>query len=147
MTTITVRSHGKFRQEIVADDHTFYADEPTSIGGSDTAPNPYALLLGALGACTSITLEMYARRKKWPLQGIEVELSHRKDYVQDCEACEEKEARIDMIDLRIRVFGPLDDAQRARLHEIAQRCPVSQTLGKGVRITHHEIMNEPRTPA
>jgi putative redox protein len=140
MTTITVRSHGTFRQEITADDHKFYADEPASLGGKDTAPNPYALLLGALGSCTSITLQMYARRKQWPLEGIEVELSHRKDYREDCEACDEREARIDVIDLHIKLFGPLDDAQRARLHEIAQRCPVNQTLSKSVKITHHEAL-------
>ncbi len=137
MTTVWVRSHGKYRQEIVADEHTFYADEPTSIGGQDTAANPYALLLGSLGACTSITLEMYARRKGWPLDGIEIELTHRKDYEHDCETCDEKDARIDMVDLKIRFFGPLDDTQQARLHEIAQRCPVNQTLSKGMRITHH----------
>ena len=138
MTTITVRSHGKYRQEIVADDHTFWADEPASIGGQDTAANPYALLLGSLGACTSITLEMYARRKKWPLEGIEVELSHRKDYAQDCERCDENEARIDVVDIKLKLFGPLDDDQHARLQDIAHRCPVSQTLSKGMQIVHHE---------
>ena len=138
MTTIRVHSHGNYRQEIVADDHTFYADEPTSIGGKDTAANPYALLLGSLGACTSITLEMYARRKKWPLEGIEVELSHRKDYAQDCERCDENEARIDVVDIKIKLFGPLDADQHARLQDIAHRCPVSQTLSKGMRIVHHE---------
>jgi putative redox protein len=138
MTTITVRSHGKFRQEIVADDHTFYADEPASLGGKDTGPNPYALLLGALGSCTSITVQMYARRKGWPLEGIEVELTHRKDYQKDCETCDEKEARIDVIDLHLRFFGPLDDDQRARLHEMAQRCPVNQTLTKGIKVNHYQ---------
>jgi putative redox protein len=137
MTTIRVRSHGKYRQEIVADEHTFYADEPTSIGGQDTAANPYAILLGSLGACTSITLEMYAHRKGWPLDGIEIELSHRKDYAQDCEVCAEQDARIDKVDLTIKLFGPLDATQQARLHEIAQRCPVNQTLSKGMHITHH----------
>lgn len=137
MNIVKVRSHGKYRQEITAGEHTFYADEPTSIGGQNTATNPYALLLGALGSCTSITLEMYALRKGWPLHGIEVDLAHTKDYVADCEACADKEARIDKVDITLRFFGPLSAEQQERLHEIAQRCPVNQTLGKGMHITHH----------
>ena len=86
---------------------------------------------------------MYARRKKWPLEGIEVELSHRKDYAQDCERCDENESRIDVVDIKIKLFGPLDDDQHTRLQDIAHRCPVSQTLGKGMQIVHREERAHP----
>jgi putative redox protein len=136
MATVTVRSGANYQQEIIAGDHYFFADEPQSVGGDDTAPNPYELLLGALGSCTSITLQMYARRKGWPLKGVEVELSHRRDYVQDCRDCETKDARIDVVEIRLAFQGDLDQEQQARLRAIAKRCPVSQTLSAGIQIVH-----------
>ena len=138
MTTITVRSRDNFQQEIIAGDHFVFADEPLHIGGDDTGPNPYELLLGALGACTSITLHMYAQRKGWQLESVEVELTHQKDYAKDCEACDEQDVRLDMVEIKIGLKGNLDEAQRARLHEIAQRCPVNQTMTKGIRTVHSE---------
>jgi putative redox protein len=138
MSTVTVRTRHNYQQEIIAGDHYLLADEPVSAGGEDSAPNPYELLLGALGACTSITLQMYARRKGWPLEGVEVVLEHRKDYVRDCDDCVEKTARIDVIDVHISLRGDLNADQQARLHNIAPRCPVSQTLSAGVKIVHHE---------
>ncbi len=138
MTTITVRSRDNFQQEIIAGDHFVFADEPLHIGGDDTGPNPYELLLGALGACTSITLQMYAQRKGWQLEGVEVELTHRRDYAKDCESCEDQDSRIDVVELTIELKGDLDEAQRARLHEIAQRCPVNQTISKGIKTVHAE---------
>jgi putative redox protein len=137
MADVIVRSLGNLRQEIAAGAHTFFADEPVDDGGDDTGPNPYELLLGALGACTSMTLLLYARRKGWPLEGVEVRLSHRRDYAQDCEECVERPMRIDVIDRRITLHGALDDAQRARLLEIAARCPVHRTLTGTVRINDH----------
>ena len=139
MTTVTVRSRQNYQQEIISGDHFVFADEPLSVGGDDTGPNPYELLLGALGACTSITLQMYARRKSWPLEAVEVELTHRRDYAKDCEECAEQEARIDVVEVKIGFRGDLDDEQRRRLHEIAQRCPVNQTLGRGIRTVHSEL--------
>ncbi len=138
MTTVTVRSRDNFQQEIIAGDHFIFADEPFGVGGDDTGPNPYELLLGALGACTSITLQMYARRKGWRLDGVEVELTHRKDYAQDCEVADKQDARIDVVEVKIAVRGDLDDEQRARLHDIAQRCPVNQTLTRGIKTVHVE---------
>ena len=141
MTTVTVRSLHHYQQEIVAGDHILFADEPFDAGGDDTGPKPYELLLGALGACTSITLQMYAKRKGWPLEGVEVELTHNKDYTKDCEECERDDARLDKVQIAVTLQGDLDDSQRARLLEIAERCPVNKTLSAGLKITHaeHEV--------
>lgn len=136
MTTITVRSIKGYQQEIIAGDHVVYADEPVAIGGHDTGPNPYELLLGALGACTSITVTMYAQRKGWDLQQVEVELTHSKDYVKDCEACADTDVKLDNVTVKLAFRGQLDAAQQQRLREIAERCPVSQTLKGSMRITH-----------
>jgi putative redox protein len=134
MAEVIVRSLGNLRQEIAAGPHTIYADEPADAGGDDSGPDPYELLLGALGACTSMTLQLYARRKGWPLESVEVRLSHRRDHAQDCEECEEQPARIDVIDRRLTVHGDLDDSQRARLLEIAQKCPVHRTLMGTIKV-------------
>jgi putative redox protein len=139
MTTVTVRSRHNYQQEIIAADHVLFADEPLDVGGDDTGPNPYELLLGALGACTSITLQMYAKRKRWPLEAVEVELTHRRDHAKDCDECAEQETRLDVVEVKIGLKGDLDAEQRRRLHEIAQRCPVNQTLSRGIRTIHSEM--------
>ncbi len=136
MASVTVRTIDAYRQEIIAGDHVVWADEPVNIGGDDTAPSPYELLLGALGACTSITLSMYAQRKKWDLRKVSVDLEHSNDYRQDCEHCADGEVRLDHITVRLSLEGDLDDAQRKRLMEIAERCPVNQTLRRGMHIVH-----------
>ncbi len=123
-----------YAQEIVASGHPMKADEPASLGGTDTGPNPYDLLLAALGACTSMTLRMYADRKGWPLEGVRVELRHRKIHAQDCADCETKTGKVDSIEREIAVEGQLDDEQRARLLEIADRCPVHRTLTSEIKI-------------
>lgn len=128
MAEVLVHSAGNLRQEIDAGAHTFYADEPVDVGGDNIGPNPYELLLGALGACTSMTLLMYARRKQWPLEDVEVRLSHRRDYINDCDTCDQKPAQLDVIERRITLKGDLSDAQRTRLLEIAEKCPVHRTL-------------------
>jgi putative redox protein len=136
MTTITVRSITGYQQEVIAGDHVIYVDEPVDIGGHDTGPSPYELLLGALGSCTSITVTMYAQRKGWDLQQVEVELTHTKDHAQDCIDCAEKNVKLDRISLKLNFKGDLDDQQRARLMEIAKRCPVHQTLTSAIEIRH-----------
>lgn len=134
MVAVIVHSLGNLRQEIDAGAHTFYADEPADAGGDDAGPNPYELLLGALGACTSMTLLMYARRKGWPLEDVEVRLSHRRDYARDCAGCEQPSALLDLIERRITLKGDLDQAQRLRLLEIAEKCPVHRTLTGTIRV-------------
>lgn len=127
--TITVTVTGEasgFAQTIHAREHTLHADEPrTAEGATDTGPSPYELLCSALGACTSMTVAMYARRKAWPLERVHVTLTHHK---------EPGTPRADKIDRVVRLEGPLDDAQRARLLEIANKCPVHQTLTAGVEV-------------
>ncbi len=117
-----------FAQEIETGGHRLRADEPVEAGGTDAGPSPYDLLLAALGACTSMTLSMYARRKQWPLEGVTVRLQHMRIHAQDCAECETKEGRLDRIEREISLTGPLSTEQRARLLEIANRCPVHRTL-------------------
>lgn len=132
---ITVRT-GKtgYQTEIVANGHSLLADEPIAVGGANTGPTPYDYLVSALGACTSITLRMYADRKDWPLEAVTVRLKHEKIHAEDCRRCEEKKGKIDHIEREIELAGTLDEAQRKRLLEIADRCPVHRTLHKAVSI-------------
>ncbi|HVS13657.1 MAG TPA: OsmC family protein [Thermoanaerobaculia bacterium] len=124
---------------LVADGHPLVADEPADVpGGHDSGPNPYGLLLAALGACTAMTLRLYADRKDWPLEEVRVELWHGRVHLEDCEECDRKSSRIDQIDVSLALEGPLDDEQRARLLEIAGRCPVHRTLTSETRIAIRE---------
>jgi putative redox protein len=120
--------------EIKAGPHSFLADEPESVGGTNLGPTPYGYLSAALGACTSMTLRMYADRKKWDLKEVRVHVSHSKDYYEDSEAVEDKKSKIDIFDREIELEGDLDDAQRKRLLEIADRCPVHRTLHSDVKV-------------
>lgn len=123
-----------FATTVVAGEHRLRADEPRSVGGTDTGPAPYDFLLAGLGACTSMTLRMYADRKGWPLEGVSVRLRHEKIHAKDCEECETKEGRVDRIERELVLRGPLDAEQRARLLEIADRCPVHRTLEGEIRV-------------
>lgn len=134
MAEVIVHSIGNLRQAINAGAHTFYADEPVDVGGDNVASTPYELLLGALGACTSMTLLMYARRKRWPLEDVVVRLSHRRDYMTDCETCAEKPVSLDVIERKITLKGDLDEGQRLRLLEIAEKCPVHRTLTGTIKV-------------
>jgi uncharacterized OsmC-like protein/alpha/beta superfamily hydrolase len=128
----TDREH--YRTAILANGHPLIADEPVSAGGTDTGPTPYDLLLAGLGSCTSITLRMYADRKKWPLEAIVVHLDHRKIHADDCEECESPSGKIDRIEREVELIGDLDDEQRARLLEIADKCPVHRTLHSEISV-------------
>jgi putative redox protein len=123
-----------FRTEIEARSHGLVADEPTTLGGTDRGPTPYELLLGALGSCMAMTLRMYADRKGWPLEGVEVQLRTARSHEADCVQCDEKDVGITTVERRLELSGSLTDAQRERLLEIADRCPVTQTLERGIVI-------------
>jgi uncharacterized OsmC-like protein len=130
---------GPFSQTITVGRHTLAADEPAPIG-DDSGPNPYDLLLASLGACTSMTVRMYAQRKRWPLENVTVELRHSRIHAQDCADCETKSGRLDRIERTIRFTGELDDDQRRRLLEIADKCPVHRTLHSEVQIITGEAV-------
>jgi len=117
-----------FTQEVSVGPHRLVVDEPEDVGGDDEGPTPYDLVLAALGSCTSLTVTMYAQRKRWPLQGVTVRLRHSRIHATDCAECETKEGRIDRIELDIEFAGPLSDEQRSKLLEIAKKCPVHRTL-------------------
>jgi len=119
---------GRFAQLIEAGRHRLRADEPVAAGGDDSGPGPYDLLLAGLGACTSMTVRMYAEQKKWPLQRVTVDLKHDKVHATDCAECETREGKIDKIGRVLTLEGNLDDSQRQRLLEIANKCPVHRTL-------------------
>ena len=119
---------GKFTQTIAAGPHRLRADEPVAAGGNGTGPNPYDLLLSALGACTSMTLRMYADRKGLPVGPIAVRLRHDKVHAADCAECEGREGKVDRIQREITIDGPLDEPLRAKLLEIADKCPVHRSL-------------------
>jgi len=123
-----------FAQNIQIGAHQLTADEPLSYGGTDSGASPYDLILAALGACTSMTIGLYARKRKWPLEKITVSLRHLKIHAKDCDDCETKEGRIDRIEMEIHLDGALTDEQRAKLMEIAGKCPVHQTLTSEINI-------------
>ena len=127
---VFVRETGssKFQQEIAIGPHRLFADEPVSAGGEDSGPSPYELLAAAIGACTAMTIRLYADSKKLPLDRVRVNLRHEKIHASDCSECETREGRIDRVERVIKLEGALDDAQRAKLLEIANKCPVHRTL-------------------
>jgi uncharacterized OsmC-like protein/pimeloyl-ACP methyl ester carboxylesterase len=129
---------GNFQQEIVSGSHRLLADEPVAVGGLDSGLSPYNLLLAALGACTAMTLRLYAERKKLPLKRVSVRLTHNKIHAADCEDCETKKGMLDRIDSNIALEGPLDLGQRTRLIEIANKCPVHRTLESEIDIRTFE---------
>jgi putative redox protein len=124
----------EFLQEVVAGKHHLRADEPVSYGGGDAAPGPYEYLLAALGTCTSMTIGLYARRKKIPLENITVSLHHSRIHARDCEDCETRQGTLDRIDLAIELTGALTPEQRATLLAVAGKCPVHRTLKSEIDI-------------
>ena len=121
-------------QDIVAGSHRLTSDEPVGAGGAGSGPTPYDFLLAALGACTSMTVAMYARRKGWPLQHVVVRLRHSRTHAADCTACETQDAKLDVVDREIELTGSLNVEQRERLLWIANRCPVHRTLTSDIDI-------------
>ena len=131
---VVTGSAAGFVQEVTVGGHRLVSDEPVAAGGGDGGPTPYDLLLAALGSCTSMTLGLYARRKKWPLESVRVELRHSRVHAEDCAECETKAGMLDRIERDLTLVGDLDGEQRTRLLEIADRCPVHRTLTSEVSI-------------
>jgi uncharacterized OsmC-like protein len=132
-TQVVVSSESGLAQQIVSASHRWNADEPAPLG-TDTGPSPYELLLASLGACTSMTLRLYAQRKGMDLRKITVRLQHQRIHAEDCRDCETKLGFLDRIVRQIHLEGDLDEAQRSRLLEIAERCPVHRTLQSEINI-------------
>jgi uncharacterized OsmC-like protein/alpha/beta superfamily hydrolase len=130
--------NGKFEQAIIVGPHRYIADEPVSAGGNGTGPSPYEYLLAALGSCTSMTIRLYAERKQIPLRHVSVLLKHDKIHAEDCENCETKVGMVDHIDRAVSFEGELDETQRAKLLEIADKCPVHRTLSSEIDIKTRE---------
>jgi uncharacterized OsmC-like protein/fermentation-respiration switch protein FrsA (DUF1100 family) len=135
---VTETREGRFQQLVETGRHRLLADEPTAVGGLDSGPSPYDLLLAALGTCTSMTLRLYAERKALPLERTSVTLRHQRIHAADCENCETKEGMLDRIDRAVRLDGDLDEDQRRRLLEIADKCPVHRTLTSEIEIRTRE---------
>jgi putative redox protein len=129
--------NGKFQQTVAVGPHRLLADEPVAAGGEDTGPGPYDFLLAGLGACTSMTMRLYADRKSLPLERVTVTLKHSKIHAEDCAECETKAGMLDQIDREIAVEGALDAEQRQKLMEIADKCPVHRTLTSEIHIVTH----------
>ncbi len=128
------RLENGFLVSLLAAGHTFLADEPPEHGGTGHGPSPYDYLSLALASCTIMTLNMYARRKEWPLESVRAEVRHGKVHSRDCEGCEDKPRKVDRFERVLHIDGDLDDDQRQRLLEIANRCPVHRTLQEEVEI-------------
>jgi putative redox protein len=151
MSEVVVTSKGKLRNEVrYGAGHSFITDEPVAVGGEDAGPDPYTLLLAALGSCISMTVTLYARRKQWPLESVSVRLGQNRMHTKDCKECEQMEGYIHRIERSVSFTGPLTEDQRARLREIAHKCPVHKTLTSPIviaeaiddeTVTHSEAGN------
>ena len=133
-TDVTVVSESGLTQEITSGPFQIRADEPVEVGGGGSGPSPYELLLASLGACTSMTLRLYAVRKGWNVERITIRLRHYRVHDEDCSDCEIKPAFVDRIDREIELAGNLGDEQKARLNTIAEKCPVHRTLTSRIDI-------------
>ncbi len=130
----------KFTTYLKMGDHSYLADEPTNFGGENYGPTPYEFLSAGLAACTVMTLQMYAKRKKWPLQDVVVHINHSRQHAVDCEFCEDASSKIDTFTTEIQLKGDLDEDQISKLMEIAHKCPVHKTLTSRIQIiTSHKI--------
>jgi len=136
MSEVVVTSQGNLRNEVrYGAGHSFITDEPAEAGGEDAGPDPYTLLLAALGSCMSMTVTLYARRKQWPLEGVEVRLRQNRIHAKDCQECAQNEdGFIHRIERTVSFTGPLSEEQKTRLQEIARKCPVHKTLSSKILI-------------
>jgi uncharacterized OsmC-like protein len=136
MSEVVVTSQKNLQHEVrYGVGKAFTTDEPLAAGGDDAGPDPYTLILGALGSCISMTVQLYARRKQWPVESVTVRLRQNRIHAKDCQDCKDKEGFIHRIERRVSVTGDLSDEQHARLQEIAHKCPVHKTLTSRIVIT------------
>lgn len=137
MSEVIVTSQSNLRNEVrYGAGHSFITDEPVAAGGEDAGPDPYTLLLGALGSCISMTVTLYARRKQWPLEKVTVRLRQNRIHSKDCKECEQQtEGYIHRIERSVSLEGPLTAEQRTRLQEIAHKCPVHKTFTSPILVT------------
>lgn len=136
MSEVVVTSQTNLQNEVrYGVGRTFTTDEPRALGGDDAGPDPYTLLLGALGSCISMTVHLYARRKQWPVETVTVRLRQNRIHAKDCQDCKDKEGFIHRIERSVSVTGDLSDSQLSRLQEIAHKCPVHKTLTSTIVIT------------
>ena len=144
MSEVVVTSQSNLRNEVRNEaGHTFITDEPVAAGGDDAGPDPYTLLLGALGSCISMTVTLYARRKQWPLEKVTVRLRQNRVHSKDCKECDQLgQGYIHRIERSVSFTGPLTDEQRARLKEIAHKCPVHKTLTSPIVIAELQEPND-----
>lgn len=138
MSTIEATWQSGFQVRVTADGHELLADEPVAVGGEDTGPTPYELLLGSLAACTVMTVAMYCQRKGWDLDGVSVRYTHTRVHAEDCAECEDPGHKIDQVHSNVTISGDFDADQAERLKSIATRCPVHKTLEAGVAI-HDDV--------
>jgi putative redox protein len=136
----------RYIQNISIGPHFLLADEPADSGGNDAGPNPYEVLLAALGTCTSMTVRMYAERKQWHLQGVQVSLAHLRIHAEDCLECDTKKGMIDQIEMEIVLVGDLSEEQRRRLLEVANQCPVHRTLVSEIQIQTKLALTKTNVP-
>ena len=149
MSEVVVTSQTNLRNEVrYGSDHSFITDEPIGAGGDDAGPDPYTLLLAALGSCISMTVNLYARRKQWPLERVTVRLRQIRIHAKDCQECSQNtEGYVHRIERSVSFTGPLSDEQRARLQEIAHKCPVHKTLSSQIIIAEMEDTQEAKGPS
>jgi putative redox protein len=139
MAHVSSKSLDNYQVLIRSSSHALLADEPDGIGDG-LGPDPYEILLSALAACITITLKLYAKRKEWDLQNVEVDLTHDRVYAKDCKECEQTEGKVERIIVRLKIEGDLDEAQRERIREIAHKCPVHRTLAGSATILHETLV-------
>jgi putative redox protein len=131
---VVLHSRGSFRTEVEAGPHRWVLDEPADVGGNGEGPTPYDMLAAALGSCTAMTLNFYAKREKLPLEGVDVTVTHDRQHAKDCADCTTQAGYIHRFKVEIKLLGPLDEEQKQKLLTIAGRCPVAKTLSAEMRV-------------